>query len=182
MKELFNNLTPDQRRFALIGGASLLAVGIMLFLINGLSGVSFTVDKEARFARDLAKKEAAAIDIILENEYERHAFGLAATEMFGDDSIFGAVTATRTVFVKDLTDFALTRVDVTPPTVEDYDVTVPENLADACEKAIELEEETIDNYTKALTRVGANPEVAGVMAVLRDQAADGYIPAFERCE
>lgn len=179
MPNIFHKLSTDQQKFAVYGVLSLLAVGIMIFLVHGLSGVSFQFNNSAAFERKQLEKETLALGNVWTATNDRTSFVSAAAAAFPENTYLATVATEAVVYRDALTDVLTEKSVEVPESGEVQDL--PEDAIAACEQAFENEETFLDNLEEEIDRIGTSPELYGIFNTLKQQSETTYIPALQDC-
>jgi hypothetical protein len=84
--EFLDNLTNQQKRFALIGIVSVVGVFVLLFFVRGLSEVEFESNNAPSPTEERRMKTVESLmNDVLSMEYESYATYIAASDTYGSD-------------------------------------------------------------------------------------------------
>ncbi len=178
MSKMMQSLTPDQKKFAIVGSLSLVAVGIMIFLVHGLSGVSFQFNDDAAFERRQKERETTALTNVWNALAARTALLEAGVAAYPDNEQLETIV-TEVGLYTDALRTVLTEKSI--KVVEPSKVTVPDTAPTTCERALEKENELVNILSAEIERIGVNPDVYNIFTVLTTQSETIVIPALEVC-
>lgn len=180
--DMFNKLTPDQRRFAIFGSASLLAVGIIIFLIYGLQGVSFGNMNKDKNAKQYMKVRDVAAQTTYQEQQQALAMQQAIVEQFPEAAeMLDPVIAMSTSHLAMLVE-----------TMEQYDIDIPkenmesidsfDSLSDGCAEALQFElDHTDDLQGQYAQDAFVWGEVRSVFLTIANESVSMQVPILEAC-
>lgn len=178
MSNMMNSLTPVQKKFAIVGSLSLVAVGIMIFLVHGLSGVSFQFNDDASFEQRQNDRETDALTTVWDALAARTALLEAGVAAYPDNKELKTIV-TEVGLYTDALRTVLTEKSI--EVVESSEVTVPETAPATCELALEQERELVEVLSTESENIGVSPDIFSIFTTLTSQSETIVIPALEVC-
>lgn len=178
MSKMMQSLTPVQKKFVIVGSLSLVAVGIMIFLVHGLSGVSFQFNDSAAFEQRQKDRETTALTNVWNALAARTALLEAGVAAYPDNEELGTVVREVGVYTGALRT-VLTEKSI--EVLEPSEVTVPDTALATCELALEQERELVEVLSTESENIGVNPDVYNIFTTLTTQSETIVIPALEVC-
>lgn len=179
MNKFMKNLTKDQKRFAVIGLISVIAVFVALFFIRGLSGLQYSAPKNEKAKTN--KLEAAMVRAV-EMEYETYALYSAATDKFADAEPFLSITANESFNIGNLiTVFDTYGFELPENKYIKKDVKLADTMQEVCEAALALEVKHAKVYESVDLDILGYVDVEAALGAFAISAKNNYIPSLTAC-